>query len=71
MSIEGENVVIPPPPKGDASGGGKGTLIDRASKDSRMAQLSSELKLKLQRKIDKLKNTLKDSKSRELTSSSL
>jgi hypothetical protein len=24
MSIEGENVVIPPPPKGDASGGGKG-----------------------------------------------
>jgi hypothetical protein len=67
MSIEGEKVVIPPPPKSDDSGGGKGTPIDGSSKDSQMEQLSSELKqLKLQRKIDKLK----DSRSRQLTSSS-
>jgi hypothetical protein len=60
-------VVIPPPSKGDASGGGKGTPIDGASKDSSMEQLSFELKqLKLQRKIDKLK----DSMSQQLTSSS-
>jgi hypothetical protein len=65
MSIEGENVVIPPLPKGDASNGGKGTPIDGASKDSHMEQLSTELKqLKLQRKIDKLKKKFKDSKSR-------
>jgi hypothetical protein len=61
---------IPPPPKCDASSG-KTTPIDGASKDSRVEQLSSELKqLKLQRKIDKLKKKLKDSKSRELASSS-
>jgi hypothetical protein len=64
MSIEGENVVIPPPPKADAFGGAKGTPIDGASKDSHMEQLSSELKqLKLQRKIYKLKKKLKDFKS--------
>jgi hypothetical protein len=64
MSIEGENVVTPPPPKGDASSGGKRTPIDGASKDSHMEQLSFELKqLKLQRKIDKLKTKLKDCKS--------
>jgi hypothetical protein len=41
----------------DAFGGGKGTPIDRASKDSYMEQLSSELKqFKPQRKIDKLKD---------------
>jgi hypothetical protein len=44
MSIEWENVVIPPPPKGDASGGGKGTPTDGALKGSFMEQLSSELK---------------------------
>jgi hypothetical protein len=44
MSIEWENVVIPPPPKGDASGGGKITLINGASKDSRMEKLSFEIK---------------------------
>jgi hypothetical protein len=61
---------IPPPPKGDASGG-KATPIDGASRDFRVEQLSFELKkLKLQRKIDKLKKKLKDSKSLELASSS-
>jgi hypothetical protein len=67
MSKAGDGVEeIPPPPKGDAFGG-KATPVDGASKDSRVEQLSSELKqLKLHRKIDKLK----DSKSRELTSSS-
>jgi hypothetical protein len=55
MSKAGDGVEeIPPPPKGDASGG-KITSVDGASKDSCVEQLSSELKqLKLQRKIDKL-----------------
>jgi hypothetical protein len=44
ISIERENVVISPPPKGDAYGGGKITSIGGASKDSRMEQLASELK---------------------------
>jgi hypothetical protein len=62
---------IPPLPKDDASSG-KATPIDGASRESRVEQLSFELKqLKLQRKIDKLKTKLKDFKSRELTSSSL
>jgi hypothetical protein len=67
MSKAGEGVEdIPPLPKGDASHG-KTTAVDGASKDSRVEQLSSELKqLKLQKKIDKLK----DSKSQELASSS-
>jgi hypothetical protein len=67
MSKVGDGVhEIPPPPMGDGSGG-KTTPIDGALRDSRVEQLSSELKqLKLQRKIDKLK----DSKSRELASSS-
>jgi hypothetical protein len=34
---------VPPPPKGDASGG-KSTPFDGASRDSRVEQLSSELK---------------------------
>jgi hypothetical protein len=55
-------------PKDDGFGG-KTTTIDGASKDSRVEQLSSELKqLKLQRRIDKLKKKLKESKSREMTS---
>jgi hypothetical protein len=55
-----------PPPKGNASGG-KATPIDGTSKDSRVDQLSSELKqIRLQRNIDKLK----DSRSWQLTSSS-
>jgi hypothetical protein len=58
------------PPKGDGSNG-KTTPVDGALKDSRVEQLSSELKqLKLQRKIDKLKKNLKESKSREVVSSS-
>jgi hypothetical protein len=62
MSKEWENVETTPP-KGDAFGG-KTTPIDEASKDSHVEQLSSELKqLKLQRKID----MLKDSRSRQLT----
>jgi hypothetical protein len=67
MSKAGEGVEeIPPPPKGDASGG-KTTPVDGTLKDSHVEKLSSELKqLKLQRKIDKLK----DSKSWELASSS-
>jgi hypothetical protein len=65
MSKEGGNVETAPS-KGDAS-----TPIDRASKDSRVEQLSFELKqLKLQRKINKLKKKLKDSRSRQLISSS-
>jgi outer membrane murein-binding lipoprotein Lpp len=68
MSNEGDNVVIPPPPKGDASGG-KTTPIDGASRDSHVEQLSSEVKkVKLQRKIDKLKKKLKDSKSQDSSS---
>jgi hypothetical protein len=65
MSKAGDGVSeVPPSPKGDASDG-KTTPIDGASRNSRMEQLSSELKqLKLQRKVDKLKN----SKSRELVS---
>jgi hypothetical protein len=55
-------------PKGDASGVNT-TLIDGASRDFRVEQLFSELKqLKVQRKIDKLKKKLKDSKNRELAS---
>jgi hypothetical protein len=66
MSKAGDGVDEVPPPKGDASDG-KTTPIDDTSKDSRVEQLSSELKqLKPQRKIDKLK----DSRSRQLTSSS-
>jgi hypothetical protein len=62
--------VPPPPPKGDASGG-KITPIVGTLKGSRVEQLSPKLmKLKLQRKIDKLKKKLKDFKSRQLTSSS-
>jgi hypothetical protein len=62
--------VPPPPPKGDASGGKITPIVD-TPKGSRVEQLSSELmQLKLQRKIDKLKKKLKDSKSRQLTSSS-
>jgi hypothetical protein len=72
MSKAGDNVSeIPPPPKGNSSGG-KTTPIDGASRDSHMEQLTSELKqLKLQRKIDKLKKKLKDSKSQKLVSSSI
>jgi hypothetical protein len=56
--------------RGDASGG-KTTPIVGTPKGSRVEQLSSELmQLKLQRKIDKLKKKLKDSKSQQLTSSS-
>jgi hypothetical protein len=50
---------------------GKTTHVDGASRDSLVEELSSDLKqLKLLRKIDKLKKKLKDSKSRELASSS-
>jgi hypothetical protein len=57
---------IPPPPKGDGSNG-KTTPVDGTSRDSQVEQLSSKLKwLKLQRKIDKLK----ESKSHEVASSS-
>jgi hypothetical protein len=71
MSKAGEGVEeIPPPPKGDGSGG-MSTPTNGTLKDSRVEQLSSELKqLKLQRKIDKLKKKLKNPKSRELASSS-
>jgi hypothetical protein len=71
MSKPGEGVEeIPPPPKGDGSNG-KTTPVDGTSRDSRVEQLSSELKqLKLQRKIDKLKKKLKESKSRQVASSS-
>jgi hypothetical protein len=66
---EGEHD-LPPTPKGDGTGG-KMTPIDEDSKNPRMEQLSSELKQpKLQRKIDKLKKKLKDSKSHEVPSSS-
>jgi hypothetical protein len=73
MSKAGDDVdeVPPPPPKGDASGG-KATPIVGTPMGSRVEQLSFELmQLKLQRKIDKLKKKLKESKSRQLTSSSL
>jgi hypothetical protein len=66
---EGEHD-LPSPPKGDGSVG-KTTLINEASKNPCMEQLSSKLKqLKLQRKIDKLKKKLKNYKSCEVTSSS-
>jgi hypothetical protein len=69
MSKAGNDVKIPPP-KGDASDG-KTTPIDDIPKGSCVDQLSFELKqLKLQRKIDKIKNNIKDSRSRQLTSSS-
>jgi hypothetical protein len=69
MSKAGDEVQVIPP-KGDGSGG-KATPIDGASKDSRVEQLSSELKqLNFQRKIDKLNKKLKESKGHELTSSS-
>jgi hypothetical protein len=68
MSKVRDDVEIPPP-KSDGSGG-KITPIDGTLKGSRVEQLSSELKqLKLQRKIDRLKKKLKDSRSRQLTSS--
>jgi hypothetical protein len=58
------------PPKDDGSDA-KTTPVDGVSKDSRVEQLSSELKqLKLQRRIDKVKKKLKESKSREVVSSS-
>jgi hypothetical protein len=64
MSKVGDGVSeVPPPPKGDAFDE-KTTPIDGASRDSRMEQLSSELKQL------KLKKKLKNSKSRELASSS-
>jgi hypothetical protein len=54
------------PPKGDGSNG-KTTPVDGASKGSHVEQLSSELKqLKLQRKIDKIK----EFKSHEIVASS-
>jgi hypothetical protein len=69
MLKDGDNMEILPP-KGDASGG-KTTPITGTPKGSCVVQLSSELKqLKLQRKIDKLKKKLKDSKSWQLTFSS-
>jgi hypothetical protein len=50
---------IPPPPMGDGSNE-KTTPIDGTSRDSRVEQLSFDLKqLKLQLKIDKLKKKLK------------
>jgi hypothetical protein len=65
MSKAGDEVQIIPP-KGDGSDG-KTTPVDGASMDSRVEQLSSNLKqLKLQRKIVKLM----DSKSHEVASSS-
>jgi hypothetical protein len=69
MSKAGDEVEVIPP-KGYGSNG-KTTPVDGVSKDSRVEQLSSELKqLKLQRRIDKLKKKLKESKSREVASSS-
>jgi hypothetical protein len=69
MSKVRDNVEIPPP-KGDASSG-KTTPIDGTPKGSHVEQLSSELmQLKLQKKIDKLQKKFKESKSRQLTSSS-
>jgi hypothetical protein len=63
MPNEGDSVVIPPPPKGDGPSG-KTTPTNSTPKGSRVEQMSYELKqLKLQRKIDKLKKKLKDSKS--------
>jgi hypothetical protein len=66
MSKAGDNEkeIPPSPPKGDASGG-KTIPVVSTPKGLRVEQLSSELmQLKLQRKIDKLKKKLKDSKSR-------
>jgi hypothetical protein len=63
MSKAGDEVQVIPP-KGDSSGG-KTTAVDGASMDSHVEQLFSKLKqLKLQRKIDKLKKKLKESKIR-------
>jgi hypothetical protein len=62
MSKAGDDVQIIPP-KGDDSGR-KTTPVDGVSKDSHMEQL------KLQRKIDRLKKKLNDSKSHEVASSS-
>jgi hypothetical protein len=57
-------------PKGDGSGGNT-TPVDGTPKGSCVEQVSSEfMQLKLQRKIDKLKKKLKESKSQELASSS-
>jgi hypothetical protein len=64
MSKARENMEeICPPPKGDGAGA-KTTTVDGASRDSYGEQFSSKPKqLKLQRKIDKLRKMLKDSKS--------
>jgi hypothetical protein len=62
MSKVGDEVEVLPP-KGDGSSG-KNTPKDGTPKVSRVEQLSSEFKkLNLQRKIDKLKKKLKDSRS--------
>jgi hypothetical protein len=67
---DGDKELPPSPSKGNGSRG-KTTPIDGTPKDSRVEQLSSELKqLKLQRKIDKLKKKLKESKIHEVASSS-
>jgi hypothetical protein len=61
MSKAGDDVdeVPPPPPKGDFSGG-KTTPVVGTPMGSQVEQLSSELiQLKLQRKIDKQKRSLK------------
>jgi hypothetical protein len=56
--------------RGDASSGKTTPIVD-TPKGLRVEQLSFELmQLQLQRKIDKLKKKLKDSKSQQLTSSS-
>jgi hypothetical protein len=60
MSKVGDEVQVIPP-NGDGSDG-KTTPVVGASKDTRVEQLSSELKqLKLQRRIDELKKKLKES----------
>jgi hypothetical protein len=72
MSNAGDNEeeISSPPPKGDASCG-KTTPVVGTPKGLRVEQLSSELmQLKLERKINKFMKKLKDSKSRQLTSSS-
>jgi hypothetical protein len=69
MSKAGDEVQVIPPKRDSFDG--KTILVDGASKDSHVEQLSSELKqLKLQRKTDMLKKNLKESKSREVASSS-
>jgi hypothetical protein len=69
MSKAGDEVEVAPPRVGDS--GDKNSPKHGTPKGSRVEELSSELmQLKLQRKIDKLKKKLKDSKSRQLTSSS-